>query len=343
MKLTDSEELELAALILQWDAVDITPEGLERIEALELKRDTSSASLQIISLGAGVQSTTMALMSAHGELPMAKCAIFADTGDEPKAVYDHLIWLESVLPFPVFRVRAKGDLMQDNIRVRRSAKSGKLYLNGKIPAFVLNPNGTRGLLGRKCTAEYKIEPIHRKARELVPEYTLWRKRHRDAISAVALAIKQKLPCPLDEWNAMQDDAPVDMWIGISTDEAGRAKPSRKPWIRNTWPLLHRRISREGCEKWLAGHGYPEAPRSACKKCPFHSDYEWESQTPEDFAESVQYELDMQAAAASQEALVGIPFLHETCVSLDQVDFAARRVGRQQVGQFQNECEGLCGV
>ena len=37
--------------------------------------------LRVISLGAGVQSTTMALMAAHGEIgPMPDCAIFADTG-----------------------------------------------------------------------------------------------------------------------------------------------------------------------------------------------------------------------------------------------------------------------
>ena len=37
-----------------------------------------------ISLGAGVQSSTMALMAAHGELePMPDGAIFADTQDEP--------------------------------------------------------------------------------------------------------------------------------------------------------------------------------------------------------------------------------------------------------------------
>lgn len=57
--------------------------------------------MRIISLGAGVQSTTMALMAAHGAItPMPDCAIFADTGWEPIAVYDHLRWLMSpnVLP-----------------------------------------------------------------------------------------------------------------------------------------------------------------------------------------------------------------------------------------------------
>src|SRR5688572_3380034 len=37
-------------------------------------------SMEIISLGAGVQSSTMALMAAHGEIqPMPDAAIFADT------------------------------------------------------------------------------------------------------------------------------------------------------------------------------------------------------------------------------------------------------------------------
>ena len=42
--------------------------------------------LRALSLGAGVQSTTMALLAAHGEVgPMRDCAIFADTGWEPRA------------------------------------------------------------------------------------------------------------------------------------------------------------------------------------------------------------------------------------------------------------------
>ncbi len=54
--------------------------------------------IHIISLGAGVQSSTMALMAACGEItPMPTAAIFADTGDEPKAVYEWLGWLASKL------------------------------------------------------------------------------------------------------------------------------------------------------------------------------------------------------------------------------------------------------
>ena len=57
--------------------------------------------LRVLSLGAGVQSTTLALMINQGELPMVNCAIFADTKGEPKYVYDHLNWLKNKLKFPI--------------------------------------------------------------------------------------------------------------------------------------------------------------------------------------------------------------------------------------------------
>jgi 3'-phosphoadenosine 5'-phosphosulfate sulfotransferase (PAPS reductase)/FAD synthetase len=55
--------------------------------------------MKVISLGAGVQSTALALMAANGEIgPMPDCAIFADTGWEPEAVYSHLARLREALP-----------------------------------------------------------------------------------------------------------------------------------------------------------------------------------------------------------------------------------------------------
>ncbi|CUX70115.1 conserved hypothetical protein [Agrobacterium sp. NCPPB 925] len=70
---------------------------------------SSPIRLRALSLGAGAQSTTMALMAAHGEIgPMPDCAIFADTGGSRKPSYEHLEWLTSpnVLPFPVHIVSA---------------------------------------------------------------------------------------------------------------------------------------------------------------------------------------------------------------------------------------------
>lgn len=57
----------------------------------------ASEAISVLSLGAGVQSTTLLLMACHGEFDEQPVeAIFADTGWEPAAVYRHLDWLASV-------------------------------------------------------------------------------------------------------------------------------------------------------------------------------------------------------------------------------------------------------
>ena len=62
-----------------------------------------------LSLGAGVQSTVLALMAERGEygLPKPDVAVFADTGWEPPSVYEHLDWLQEQLSFEVVRGRGR--------------------------------------------------------------------------------------------------------------------------------------------------------------------------------------------------------------------------------------------
>lgn len=71
--------------------------------------------LRVLSLGAGVQSTTLFILSAIGVLPKLDYAIFADTGAEPQEVYDHLDRLEREVAIPagipIIRVQY-GDLEQ---------------------------------------------------------------------------------------------------------------------------------------------------------------------------------------------------------------------------------------
>ena len=81
--------------------------------------------INVLSLGAGVQSSTLAMMFAKGELkPMPDFAVFADTQGEPKTVYQWLDWLETQLPYPVYRI-SKGNLAEEAIRVRTSKVTGK--------------------------------------------------------------------------------------------------------------------------------------------------------------------------------------------------------------------------
>src|SRR5487761_2181314 len=146
--------------------------------------------LNIISLGAGVQSSTMALMAAHGEItPMPDYAVFADTQAESRKVYDDwLDWLEKQLPFPVERV-TKGSLTAASLAVRQRKDGAGSWAKSLIPAFVLNKDGTKGIMGRACTFDYKVLMLEKTSRR-----TAQIKRGQKTVS-------------------------VTQWIGITLDEA----------------------------------------------------------------------------------------------------------------------------
>src|SRR5271169_3696832 len=102
-----------------------------------------SEPIHILSLGAGVQSSTMALMAACGEItPMPVAAIFADTQDEPQSVYTWLDWLEKQLPFPVHRV-TRGRLSTRALEMR-TTKDGRKFTKTDIPFFTLSADNQIG-------------------------------------------------------------------------------------------------------------------------------------------------------------------------------------------------------
>ena len=122
------------------------------------------ADLRVLSLGAGVQSSTLALMMERGEVEKPDAAIFADTKSEPRKVYEWLDWLEKQLSFPVYRV-SKGNLKEDMLNFqdgshKKSFKSVPLHLKNM-------KTGKTGILRRQCTTEYKIRPVVKKVRELL--------------------------------------------------------------------------------------------------------------------------------------------------------------------------------
>ncbi|MBI1213603.1 MAG: hypothetical protein GC190_19265 [Alphaproteobacteria bacterium] len=269
--------------------------------------------LRILSLGAGVQSTTMALMAAHGELtPMPDCAIFADTQWEPKAVYEHLKWLMSpnVLPFPV-HIATRGSLKQ-SILERRNSTGGRFAV---VPWHIVNPDGSYGFGRRQCTSEFKLTPLMWKMRELLGVD----RRARIAANS------------------------VEVWGGISTDEASRMKPARQQWQQTRWPLIETRKSRRDCESWLQRHSYPVPPKSSCLGCPFHSDAIWRDlrdNSPDEWAETV--EVDRAMREGDARGFNGVEFMHSQRVPLDQIDLSTA-ADRGQADLFDNECEGMCGL
>ena len=274
-----------------------------------------------LSLGAGVQSSTIALMAKHGEItPMPDAAIFADTQAEPASVYKWLDWLEPQLPFPVIRV-TKGDMTSESLIIKDRKDGTGRWIKSLIPAFIQNKDGSKGIMGRQCTYSYKVEQLEKASRRL------------------------------GQIKRAQKNITVTQWIGISWDEIQRIKPSRVAWSQQRWPLVELRMGRRDCLKWMESHGYPKPPRSACVYCPFHSDNEWRrlrDQEPEEFQRAIRFEKDLQAVKAKTERMRGVPFLHPSCVPLDQVDFRTD-IERGQLSlwldeqSFGNECEGMCGV
>jgi hypothetical protein len=143
----------------------------------------------------------------------------------------------------------------------------------------------------------------------------------------------------------QDDAPiVEQWIGISTDESWRMRPSRQEWIANRWPLIEAWMSREKCLRWMEEKGYRQPPRSACVFCPYHNDKEWRrlrDEEPAEFARAVEWERRAQDLNKLDETAKGVPFLHASLKPLNEVDLSTAEPGPLEL--FNNECEGMCGV
>jgi hypothetical protein len=260
---------------------------------------------RFLSLGAGVQSSTLALMIAHGELEPVEAAIFADTGWEPKKVYEWLDWLEKQLPFPVHRVQ-KGNLRQDILNKQQGVRVAA------VPWHITMPNGDRAMGRRQCTMEYKIQPLTRKTRDLL-----------------GLVPRQRVKEVLCE-----------MLIGISTDEAMRMKPSQEAWKVHRWPLIDKGMSRSDCLAWMERKGYPLPPKSSCIGCPFHNDHEWRAIKADSEAWADALEID--AAIRQQPRMKGQQFMHRSCKPLDQVDLSTA-ADHGQIDMFNNECEGMCGV
>jgi len=318
--------------------------------------------ISVISLGAGVQSSTKALKAAHHELGrLPDFALFADTQSEPASVYRWLDWLEKQLPYPVIRV-THGNLGRDLTQTRVS-KEGRRYWTNFIPFFCADETGKKvGIFPRKCTSDYKIRVMIRYLRTQV-DLKPWRARFRSELKAYAAfrraersakRDKTAMPkFPQEAWDAMQADSLVEQWIGISTDEADRMKRSQEPWIRHRWPLIEQGTSRAQCVTWMVDKGYPKPPRSACKFCPYHSDEEWlrlKQDEPDDFAEAVAIERAAAAAAAAAKdaSTFRRPFLHASCVPLGEVPFeklvAERKDAKtRQADLFSEDCEGMCGV
>lgn len=387
--------------------------------------------MRILSLGAGVQSTALLLLSAKGELPLLDAAIFADTGSEPAVVYDHLDRLEAEVArpagIPIHRVSYGnlGDDLLDPDRmamipaysrgwetVRTATKFtlcscgwARFREMGKdFDLFAMVPGGatleevqdlaaapprnvdgdliedpevaaeytdmyqqvasamsfglfdrlpdhheackslgripiewreelveTRGMLGRKCTQQYKLRPLLEQVRLLLGAATSetpcerceatgrrvapWRAKRGEGVvgscsvckgTGVVRLVQQP---PTGRW--------AEQWIGFSTDELSRVSGKGDTrYSRSVHPLLTLGMSREQCIAYLNHNGWASVAKSACTFCPYHGNREWRQMRntdPQSWKEAVAFDEAYRVGAGMK----GERFLHASCKPLGE--------------------------
>lgn len=245
--------------------------------------------LRLLSLGAGVQSTTLALMACDGTLPGLDGAIFADTGWEPARVYRQLDRVAAELlkaGIPLYRV-SKGNLREDSINPAHRFAS--------VPYYIRNPDGSDGMGRRQCTAEYKLVPIMRACREL-------------------------LGAAPPNYRSVPRGRVVEQWIGFSTDEIHRANNRRDVrYAYKRFPLLELGMSRKDCDRFLRERGWGDTAKSACIGCPFHGNAQWRDlrdNHPEEWADAVEFDRAIRKGGARGLPLNSEAFLHRSLVPLE---------------------------
>jgi hypothetical protein len=275
--------------------------------------------IDIVSFGGGVQSTALAGMVLEGYLPRPALWIFADTGDEPRAVYSHVEkWREKIeragMEFRIVHRTDPPQSLSDHVISRISEGLGGVH----YPPLYVKREKRKGRmpLWRGCTKMFKSRVLD---------------KHSKKFAEVPRAYKGP---PM-----------VRKWLGISYDEMSRMRTSQEKWFEFWYPLVEFKVTRSKCIEFLKKIG-ETAPRSACVYCPFHSDKEWArvKKDPEDWAKVVKFEKDFQKIWKEKGAFGGLrsmPTLHKSGLPIEEVDFSDAQ--NDLFNNWDQECAGICGV
>ena len=275
--------------------------------------------VNVLSLGAGVQSSALLLMSCKGILPKLDYAIFADTQWEPPWVYETLEWLKGEGEkhgIEVVTVSA-GSILND---LQGGFVSGETRF-ATIPLHILPATGPHGKLRRQCTRDFKINPIETYIRREI----------------LGLAHGERA----------KQEVQVIQWMGITRDEWHRIKDSQVKWKEHHYPFcnwgakyLDKEWHRRDVVNWLEEH-YPglEFKRSACIGCPYRSDSEWNDikQHPKLWEDLCKVDDSIRRG----HRLDGDAFLHRSLKPLRDVKLDVDDGSQGHL--WGEECEGMCGL
>lgn len=212
--------------------------------------------MKILSFGAGMQSTALALMSCENasaamkkqklpwpSVPVYDLVVICDLGFEAPWVMGQAEFVRTAcldagiryehLDAPLYR-----DLMHDfgNKRVV------------SIPWWTLGNDGHKSRMPRNCTLEYKVQVISKFVRWEMLGYKKGQ-RLRD-----------------------EDKKAHEMHMGFSFEERRRCKESPNPMFVNRFPLVEMGLVRADNYAYIRDVWGLETKASACAFCPFHRNY-----------------------------------------------------------------------
>lgn len=212
--------------------------------------------MKILSCGAGMQSTALALMSCenvqainegqpppHPKVPVYDFVVFCDLGFEPAWVKRQVEFIRTActqahIPFRVLDAPLYTDFLR-NFGERRTIS---------IPWWTLRDDGHKSKMPRNCTIDYKVEMIAKFFRWEVLGY----KKH------------QRL--------REEDKKAHELHMGFSAEEAKRCKENPNPMFVNKFPLVEMGLTRADNYAYIKDVWGLETKASACAFCPFHQNY-----------------------------------------------------------------------
>lgn len=209
-------------------------------------------SLEILSYGAGMPSTTLVGMSCENamrdcsiwpEVPVYDAVIFCDLHGEPGWVYEQAdfaarLCARAGIPFYKLDSDLYGDFTRNFGKARVSS----------IPFWTLGEDGKKGRMPRQCTYDYKIKVIERFVRR---ELLCYKPRERT------------LPLDIHAHK---------MHMGIMYEERHRAKESKQVLFTNKYPLVDMGWTRAMCYAYNRDVLGIQTRASCCLFCPFHTNY-----------------------------------------------------------------------
>jgi len=207
--------------------------------------------MKILSCGAGMQSTALALMSCENkkepgkwpEVPVYDLIAFCDLKKEPPWVMKQVEFIKVAcenagIPFVILESSLYDDYM-NNFGKRRVVA---------IPFWTVDENGKKGKMMRTCTLEYKIHLIQKYVRSELLGYKKGQHTKPEDIKA------------------------HEMHIGFSAEESRRCKENPHKMFVNKFPLVEMGWERKDNYAYIKDVWGLETKASACTFCPFHRNY-----------------------------------------------------------------------